>query len=144
MKTSTNRRRGKLRRLAVPAALAVGMFILPGAASNAEAHGPHAHWRAHKKVHKWVHNHARFAPVYVNYYRPRAVRPVSYYLRGPQVILHAPRVGPQVVVYPGNVPLYESGYCPAGVHYHPYPDDDNYVRVNVNGPHGSVNVRVGF
>jgi hypothetical protein len=152
MKTTRNRNRWNLRRLAMLGALSLGMVVLPGAVSHAEAHGPHG--KGYKKAHKWEHKsayhaayghgHRHFAPVYVNYYRPRVIRPVAFYLRTPHVVLHGPRVDARVVYYPGNAPLYAPGHCPSDVHYHPYTQDDDYVDVDVHGKHARVNVRVGF
>jgi len=77
-----------------------------------------------------------FRPVRVNYYRPHRSA-VSFYLEVPFVFRHGPRVDAQVVYYPGDVPLYEPGYCPSEVHYHPYEEDYR------SGFRGSVNIRIG-
>jgi hypothetical protein len=150
MKTTENRQHWNLRKWIVPASLAAAMLFLPGAASSAEAHG-HGHGYGHiKKAHKYHHSQAHkaanyaykhFAPVRVSYYQPRVYRPVSFYLETPYVMVHGPRVDARVVYYPGEVPLYQPGYCPAAVHYHPYEDE---TRVNVSVQSPRVSVRVGF
>jgi hypothetical protein len=146
MKTTENRKRWNLRRWLVPASLAAALLVLPGAASTAEAHGPpdyvkkahkHAHRHAHKAA-KYAHKH--FTPVHVSYYRPRVYRPVAFYLETPYVVVHGPRVDARVVYYPGDVALYQPGYCPTEVHYHPYEDND---RVDVD-VHTSVSVHIDF
>ncbi len=146
MNTTENRRRWNLRRWLVPASLAAAMVVLPGAVSTAEAGGPHKHiHKAHKYVHGHVHKaakhlHGHFSPLHVSYYRPHVYRPVSFYLETPYVVVHGPHIAARVVYYPGDVALYQSGYCPATVHYHPY-ENDRHSDVDV---HARINVHIDF
>ena len=146
MKTTENRERRNFRRWLVPASLAAAMVLLPGAASTAEAGSPHKHhWKAHKHGHQPVYqaahrHHGHFSPVHVTYYRPRVHGSLSFYLETPYVVVHGPRMGARVVYYPGDVPLYQRGYCPSEVHYHPY---ENHDRVNVD-VHARINVHIDF
>lgn len=149
MNTTENRRRWNFRRWLVPASLAVAMVVLPGAASPAEASSPHKYlWKAHKHARKHVykavkHLHGHFSPVHVAYYRPHHVhhRPVSFYLETPYVVVHGPHMTARVVYYPGDVALYQPGYCPSEVHHHPY--ENNHQRVDVD-VHARINVHIDF
>jgi len=146
MNTTENRERWNLRRWLAPVSLAAAMVVLPGAVSTAEAGSPHkyihkAHKHAHKHIYKAAkHLHGHFSPVHVSYYRPRVHRPVSFYLETPYVVVHGPRIDARVVYYPGDVALYQSGYCPSEVHYHPY-ENDHRVDVDV---HARINVHIDF
>lgn len=146
MKKTEHRKSWSLRKWLVPASLAAAMVLLPGAASTAQAHGPHKKvLKVHKSVHRAVykaakHHHGSFAPVHVNYYRPRLHRPVSFYLETPYVVVHGPRIDARVVYYPGEVPLHQSGYCPSETHYHPY---EHHDRVDVD-VHARINVHIDF
>jgi len=166
MNTRENRKRWNLRRWLVPASLAAAMVMLPGAASTVQAGSPHKYLRkAHKDAHKHVFKHAykaakylhdshspahvthyrprghgHFNPVHVSYYRPRVHRPVSFYLETPYVVVHGRRIDARVVYYPGDVALYESGYCPSETHYHPY-ESDHRVDVDVRA---RINVHIDF
>ncbi len=65
---------------------------------------------------------------------------MSFYLETPYVTVHGPHIDARVVYYPGDVALYQSGYCPSEVHYHPYEHDD---RVDVD-VHARINVHIDF
>ncbi len=165
--SSPSRKSSKIRRWAVLAPLALVMTVLPAATSTAEAspdrpyrshdryedrhddRGRNRHYRGHRRHysargHRYGHqdryvSHHRpryFRPHRVSYYRPHHSA-VSFYLEVPFVMMHGPRVDARVVYYPGEVPLYEPGYCPEDVHYHPY-EEDRRPRF-----HGSVNIRIG-
>ena len=146
MNTTENRRRWNLRRWLVPASLVAAVVVLPGAVSTAQASGPHKHiLKAHQHAHQHAYKAARhlrkhFSPVHVTYYRPRVYRPVSFYLETPYVVVHGPRINARVVYYPGDVALYQSGYCPSEVHYHPY-ENDHRADVDV---HARINVHIDF
>ena len=103
------------------------------------SHRPHyARGHGHRNHGRYVSHHRsrHFQPVRVSYYQPHHSA-VSFYLEAPFVVIHGPRIDAHVTYYPGDVPLYEPGYCPGEVHYHPYYEDHH------SGFHGSVSIRIG-
>jgi hypothetical protein len=123
-------------------AIAASLLLLPGAASPAQA-GHHHHHNAGCYHHGRYYGpavayapRAYYAPIRVRYYRP-AVAPGFYYLPSPYVVVHGPTLAANVVAYPTSAPvIYQDGYCPHAVHYHPY--------APAPGVHGSFSIRVGF
>jgi hypothetical protein len=155
MRESTSIRSGWKRRV-VSGALILGLMLLPAAAARADDHPRHGrhpgHGRGHHAQHAvhrsggyfyaqprpvyYPYHRPVYAPIRVRYYRPY-LQPVFHTLPSPYVVIHGPGIAAQVVGYPAAAPVvYEPGYCPAVVHYHPY-----YVP---DGVHGSVSLRIGF
>ena len=132
-------------RLVSTTAIAASLLVIPGAASPAQAgHGRYAPVAYHNHGHSHYgpvvayrpYPRAYYAPIRVRYYRP-AIAPGYYYLPSPYVVVHGPTLVPSVVAYPVGAPVvYQDGYCPQGVHYHPYQP--------ALGVHGSFSVHVGF
>ena len=137
--------RSRTSRFVSTMAIAASLLVLPGAASPALAghhhdSGCHRHGRYYNGygpvVAYGVAPRAYYAPIRVRYYRP-AFAPSFYYLPSPYVVVHGPTLAASVVAYPTSAPvIYETGYCPHTVHYHPY--------AGAPGVHGSFSVHVGF
>jgi len=149
--------RSRTSRVISTVAVAASLLVLPGAVSPAQAGHHHDSGCHHHDGHHDRHHHghyrghydgygpvvaygvaprAYYAPIRVRYYRP-AFAPGFYYLPSPYVVVHGPTLAASVVAYPTSAPvIYEDGYCPHTVHYHPY----------AGGPavHGSFSVHVGF
>ena len=138
--------RSRTSRLISTAAIAASLLLLPGVASPAQAghyshrpgyhHHHHGHYGYRPVVAYGVAPRAYYAPTRVRYYRP-AVAPGFYYLPSPYVVVHGPTVAASIVAYPASAPVvYQDGYCPRTVHYHPHH--------RAHGVHGSFSVGVGF
>ena len=168
----TAQRSSRLRRGIAPVALAMAFPILLAATSPAHAnrghddsrrgdrhgrverhhHGVAKHFRKASRGHHHRRPHGvrsqRYGPAY---FTPHAVAYLgvgvrgSFWLAAPYVVVHGPQVAVQVIYYPGEVPLYTPGYCPADVHYHPYSPPGYYPPPPPPEPgvHGSVGVQIG-
>ena len=142
------------KRWAALGALAAAILFLP-ATTPAEAHSDR-HYRGQGHGHGHGHGHPvrvspRYGPVYAPVYAPVRVvyrrphtPPSYYYLPTAYVTVHGPSVAASVVLYPRSAPVvYEPGYCPATVHYHPYVPGAAPVYGR-SGVRGSVNLRLRF
>jgi hypothetical protein len=141
--------RSRTARVVSTVAIAASLLVLPAAATSAQA--GHRHHDVRVVHHHHHHGHHRhygygpvvayaprpyYAPIRVRYYRP-AFAPSYYYLPSPYVVVHGPRLAASVVAYPTSAPvIYQDGYCPHAVHYHPY--------APAPGVHGSFSIGVGF
>jgi hypothetical protein len=133
-------------RLVSTTAIAASLLVVPGAASPALAghhhngpavyHQHHGYYAPRPVVAYGVAPRAYYAPIRVRYYRP-AYAPGYYYLPSPYVVAHGPTLAANVIAYPTSAPvIYQEGYCPHSVHYHPY--------YPAPGVHGSFSIHVGF
>jgi hypothetical protein len=101
----------------------------------------HGHYRSSRDAYYRDHGH-HYRPSRVRYLRHGHHRSIGFYLATPYVVVHGPRFAARVVFYPGEVPLYEPGYCPSEVHYHPY-EHDYDERDYEDGFHGRVSIQIG-
>jgi hypothetical protein len=108
---------------------------------RAHRHGHRPHYAEYRPGRRHGHykHHRHFRPVRVHYHRRHYRAPRYFRLETPYVVVHGPRFGARLVYYPAGAPLYEPGYCPSAVHYHPY----DYDYFSDPGIHGRVSIRIG-